>query len=477
MTTAQIVTVIVFAGAYLYLIFSNRHMATVLWGGVILLWLLLGLAPALAGHTPMITPLDMFMLDRQTVAGTASLAWRSINWNVIGITAGTLILAEVFIWSRVPAVLSDLLIDRSPNVCCALLGVCAIASFISVFAANVATVLIVAPIAIELARKLKTSPAPFLIGIAICSNLQGTATLIGDPPSMLIAAQYKLNFNDFFWHNGRPGIFFAVQVGALASFAVLWLIFRKYRQPVARMPVPALKSWVPTILLCAMIAGLALGSLADADFLWFGGAVCLACGFAAVGWLWRRNRPAAAPAGAPQGAGYEGMTDRQVAAGILKSYDWSSTCFLMGVFLMVRAMVRTGVVQLAADWVGSVTGSSALLAFVIIVVFSTALSAFVDNIPYIAVMLPLVMQLETGVGGQPGLGRNMVLAYGLLLGSCLGGNITPVGASANVVAYGMLRKMGEKTTFWDFVKIGLPFTLAATAAAGAFVWMVCMWFS
>ena len=160
---------------------------------------------------------------------------------------------------------------------------------------------------------------------------------------------------------------------------------------------------------------------------------------------------------------------------ILKSFDWSSTFFLLGVFAMVWAMVNTGVVEMAADWVTGIVSGSALLAFVIVVAFSTCLSAFVDNIPYIAVMLPLVMQLETGAPGIEPLGRNMVLAYGLLIGSCLGGNITPIGASANVVAYGMLNKMGERTTFWDFIKIGLPFTLAATAAGSVFVWLVCMW--
>ena len=102
------------------------------------------------------------------------------------------------------------------------------------------------------------------------------------------------------------------------------------------------------------------------------------------------------------------------------------------------------------------------------------LSAFIDNIPYIAVMLPLVVALESGMGGGPPVGRNMLLAYGLLIGSCLGGNVTPIGASANVVAYGMLHKMGEKASFLDFVKIGLPFTIAATAAGGLFVWIACM---
>ena len=444
-TKAQLITAVVFCLAYLYIIIRSRHMAAALWVGVAVLVAL----TLLLGLDPIIKAADLFGLDERN-------SWRSINWNVMGIFVGTLLLAQVFIYSRVPSVLSDWLIDRSPNVCWAILGVCAVSSFISVFAANVATVLIVAPIAIELARKLKVSPAPFLIGIAIASNLQGTATLIGDPPSMLLADRYQMNFNDFFWHHGRPGIFFAVQVGAIASFVVLWFMFRRYRQPVVRMEVPKPLSWVPTVIMAVMVVGLAMGSSVDKNFLWFGGVVCVACGLAALGWLYRR--------------------DRQSAAGILKSYDWGTTLFLMGVFMMVYAMTATGLVDIAATWVSGVTDGSVLLAFVLVVGFSMVLSAFVDNIPYIAAMLPLVERMGASFSASGGgVNERMLLAYGLLIGSCLGGNITPIGASANVVAYGMLRKLGEKPTFMDFVKIGLPFTLAATAAAAAFVWIIFMW--
>ena len=106
--------------------------------------------------------------------------------------------------------------------------------------------LVIAPIAFELSRRLKTSPAPFLIGIAISSNLQGTATLIGDPPSMILAGRMKMTFNDFFFMQGKPGIFFAVQVGAVASFLVLYYLFRRYRQGVGEIPRGRIKTWFST---------------------------------------------------------------------------------------------------------------------------------------------------------------------------------------------------------------------------------------
>ena len=434
----QLLTGIIFCAVYLYVILSKKHMATALWVGVGLLVV----TPLLFGHGSVFVPGDLFRMEDG--------AWTAINWNVMGIFAGTLLVADVFIYSRVPTVLSDWLIAKTPNVCWALLGVCFLSSFISVFAANVATVLIVAPIAIELAKKLKVSPAPFLIGIAISSNLQGTATLIGDPPSMILAAKYGMNFNDFFWFQGKAGIFFAVQVGAVASFAVLWLMFRKYKQPVIEIEPVKARSWFPTAVMGIMILLLALGSVFDPDFLWFGGLSCMVCGGVTVAWLYRRERDS--------------------SLRILKSYDWSTTMFLMGVFMMVYALTSTGIVDTAAGWVHALTGDSVLSAFILVVAFSALLSAFVDNIPYLAAMLPLVAKLGEGLV----IGDNMVLAYGLLIGSCLGGNITPIGASTNVVAYSMLHKMGEETSFLGFVKIGLPFTLAATAAAGLFVWLVCM---
>jgi len=435
----QVFTAIVFGAAYAYVMVAKRYVAAALWVGAAAL----AIVPLLFGESSILTPRDLFVIQGGS--------WASVNWNVMGIFAGTLLVAHVFIYSRVPTVLADLLIERSPNVCWALLGVCALSSFISIFAANVATVLIVAPVAIELAKKLDVSPAPFLIGIAICSNLQGTATLIGDPPSMILAAHYRMNFNDFFWHRGRVGIFFAVQAGAVASLLVLWLMWRNYRQPVVEMPAVKPLSWLPTMIIVVMILLLAAGSWVDPGFLWFGGVVCVLCGMVSVLWLYLRDRPH--------------------ALGILKSYDWSTTFFLMGVFMMVYALTRTGIIDTAARWVSGVTGGSVLVAFILIVAFSMMLSAFVDNIPYLAAMLPLVAKLPEALPLEEG---NMVLAYGLLIGSCLGGNITPVGASTNVVACGMLRQLGHDPGFFGFVKIGLPFTLAATAVGSLFIWLVWM---
>jgi len=188
---------------------------------------------------------------------------RSINWNVLGIFLGTLLIAEAFIASRVPALIAHHLVARSKNIGTAILLICLMASFLSAFVENVATVLIVAPIALAIAEKQRISPVPFLIGIAISSNLQGTATLIGDPPSMILAGYMGLNFNQFFVLRGKPGIFFAVQVGAVASFFVLNAFFRGFRDPIHEHEQEEVKSWFPTSLIILMIFLLAISSFFD----------------------------------------------------------------------------------------------------------------------------------------------------------------------------------------------------------------------
>ena len=195
---------LVFAVGYIYICACKRFRAAVLWAGVLLL-LLLGV------YRPAEPPKD--------VLASAANLFAHINWNVLMILAGAMAVAELFIESKVPVLLADIIVKRLKTVGGAALGVCAMASFLSAFIDNVTTVLIVAPVAMELARRLKTSPVPFIIGLAISSNLQGTATLMGDPPSMIMAGYEKLNFNAFFYHEGKLSIFFAVEIGALVSLA------------------------------------------------------------------------------------------------------------------------------------------------------------------------------------------------------------------------------------------------------------------
>ncbi len=374
-------------------------------------------------------------------------AFVSINWNVMGIFVGTLVVADIFMQSRVPAYIAEIIVDKARNTAWAILLICFLTGFISAFVENVATVLIVAPIALSLAKKLKINPMKMMIAIAVSSNLQGTATLIGDPPSMLLGGFAKMNFMDFFFYKGRPSIFFAVELGAVSSFFVLYYIFRRHKEKTALIPVEKVKSWVPTIILVALIVLLALSSFFDTGFSYMAGQLCMIA--AVISIIWEKF-----------------VNKSSIVKGI-KSLDWETTFFLMGVFILVGSITATGWIEAISLSLSGLVGENIFLGYTLIVFISVILSAFIDNVPFLAAMLPVAISMSVKLGINPSL-----FLFGLLIGASLGGNITPIGASANIVACGILKKEGYEVSFKDFMKIGIPFTLAAVSAAYLFVWFV-----
>ncbi|HPB48575.1 MAG TPA: SLC13 family permease, partial [Exilispira sp.] len=360
------------------------------------------------------------------------------------------ILADLFIYSKVPAMIADIIVDKAPNTGLALVLLCILTGFISMFVENVATVLVVAPLALDIAKKLKVSPVPILFSIAISSNLQGTATLVGDPPSMIFAGFAGFSFNDFFFYNGKPSIFFIVEAGAVASWIYLYFLFRKYKRKEVAEPVEKPTSCVPTILLTLMVVGLAVISFVEKGFTIKSGYFCLIMGV--IGLLWFII--------------FE-KKDRKEVIGLIKRLDWETIVFLMGIFTVIGTISKVGILDDFASWLSKNLGTNVLLSFVVITGFSMILSGFIDNVPYIIIMLPVAARLAEAMGTNA-----FLLYYGLLVGSCLGGNITPFGASANLVSVGLLKKEGYHTKFWDFVKIGLPFTLITTITASLVCWLI-----
>lgn len=370
----------------------------------------------------------------------------SINYNVLGVFLGTMTLSSLFIYSQVPAFLATRLVDRSKTVGLALLSVCLLAGLISSVVENVATVLIVAPIAFEVAKKLKANPVPFLIGIAVSANLQGCATMVGDSPSLILAFESGMSFMDFFWMKGRPGITFAVEAGAAAAFFVLYLLFVKYKQPVEKVERIEVKSWVPTILLCCMMVTLAVSSFIQDKPVFTVAFICLCYG--AAGLIWHETR-------------------QKQAFSVVKNLDWHTFFFLIGIFILVGSLTYRGVIDTISQYIIQWAGGSVFVAYTVIIVISVILSAFVDNIPYIVAMIPVAKNVAASLGIPP-----QLLLFGLLVGTSLGGNITPIGASANLVVVGLLRKENYQVKFMDFVKIGLPFTVAAVGTAYLVLWLV-----
>ncbi|MFQ5867150.1 MAG: SLC13 family permease [bacterium] len=386
-----------------------------------------------------------------------------INWNVLGIFWGTLVVAQLFSLSGVPAYLANILVAKARYVNWAILLVCLLAGAISVFVENVATVLIVAPIALAIAQKLRVNPVPFLIAIAISSNLQGAATLVGDPPSIILAGFSEMNFNDFFLLSGRPSIFFAIQLGALASLGVLYFVFRRNRQGVGVVEKAGVTTWIPTFLLVFMILGLVGASFLGTSIghrlsVNLSGIICVVFGF--IGLIWHE---------------LTGLRLRKSNRGKLGStlfndiriLDWETFFFLAGIFLIVGSLTKVGIIDDLASFLIGFAGDNRLMAYLAIVWGSVFFSAFVDNVPYVLAMLPVVRSLALGIGMNP-----YLLYFGLLIGASVGGNITPVGASANVVACGMLKRNNYTVDFVQFIRIGLPFTFFAVLTGSIFTWLV-----
>lgn len=374
-----------------------------------------------------------------------------VNWNILGIYLGSLVLAELFIYSRVPAFIAERIVRRSPSIGVAITVILLLTGLVSAFVENVATVLVVAPVMIELAKRGKKNLAPLMIGLAVMANLQGTATLVGDPPSMIFANFAGYSFNDFFFKFGQPSIFFAIQVGAVAGAIYFYFFFRSMRSDVRGLPPERIVSWTPSLLLVAMIAGLALVSALSSS-----GGIHPASGFfvlglAALGLLWLafiKKEPGE-------------------SLNLIRHIDWGTLVFLAGIFIVVGTLSESGVLDDLALAFASWVGGDTFAGFALIVVVSVLISGFVDNVPYIAAMLPVASGLAKSMQARPEL-----MLFGLLVGSCLGGNLTPFGASANIVAVSLSEKQGSKVNFWHWMKIAGPFTIITTVAASFFVWIV-----
>ncbi|KPK64751.1 hypothetical protein AMJ83_00750 [candidate division WOR_3 bacterium SM23_42] len=420
MATEQIICLVIFIITYVSIIAFHRYKFIIAWGGVGCMLLFGILAPF------------------------KSLQY--INWNILGIFWGSLVVAELFIYSRIPAYIAEIIIDRSKNLVWAIIWLSAFSGIISAFVENVATVLIVAPIAFEVSRKLKVSPVPFILGICLSSNLQGTATLVGDPPSMILASYTRMTFNDFFVYQGKPSLFFAVEFAAIISLVVLYYINRKHTEPIQRIMPEKIVSLFPGLLLLGLILALATASFFGGFMDYLGGLVCLIFGIIGIIWSY--------------------FTSKVKTFHAVKDMDWETLLFLAAIFVIVGSLTETETTTVLAHAVGRLTSGNLVVTYLILVTFSVFISAFVDNVPYFTAMAGIIPMLASSYGYPV-----YLLMFGTIIGTTVGGNITPIGASANIVGVGLLKKQGYDVGFSDFIKTGLPFTLFAVAAGALFIWV------
>ena len=380
-------------------------------------------------------------------------AFGSLDLNVLLMIGGTMGLVRLFIDSHMPDRMAEWLMERVPNVQWAAVCLSLFAGIISAFVDNVATVLMVAPVAIAVCRKLDTNPVPFIISIAVSSNLQGAATLVGDTTAIMLGSALDMSFADFFWYQGRPSMFFVVELGAVLSALIVWFLFRKDKKPIhflgARTKVT---DFVPTVLLLGTIGLLIFASFAPES--WnlpaeTNGLIC--CSVLVVGLAINVCR----------------KRTSEALLGPLKAIDFETLGLLVGLFLMIGGITHEGVIDALARLLVKLGGGSLFLMYTIIVWASVLISAFIDNIPYVATMIPVI----AGIAAEMGVDAT-ALYFGLLSGATLGGNCTPIGASANIAGIGILRRENYRVANRDFFRIGIPFTFAAIVPAYILIWVL-----
>jgi len=373
----------------------------------------------------------------------------TVDFNVLMMIAGTMGLVSLFIDSGMPALMADVVLDKMPNVKWTIVALSLFAGIISAFVDNVATVLMVAPVAIAIARKFDISPVPMVIAISVSSNLQGAATLVGDTTSILLGGYAHMDFLDFFVFRGKPGMFWVVELGAfLTMFVLLWL-FRKETQPTVASEHTVVHDFLPSILLGGAIVLLICASFIKHKPPVTNGLICMS--LFALGLIVNIIRS---------------HRFSELKKPIM-DIDYETLLLLAGLFIVIGGITKAGVIDAIANLFLHIGGGNMFLIYTLIVWASVLFSAFIDNIPYVATMLPVVQGIAASMGVEP-----YLLYFGLLVGATLGGNLTPIGASANIAAIGMLRKEGCNVTTHDFMRIGVPFSLVAVISGYALIWII-----
>ena len=371
-----------------------------------------------------------------------------IDWDVIFLLLGMMIIVGVLrrtgvfefvaIWAAKRAKGSPL------RVMILLVLITAVAS---AFLDNVTTVLLIAPVTLLVCDRLAVSPIPFLIAEVLASNIGGAATLIGDPPNIIIASRSGLTFNDFLLHMAPMAAL------ALAAFvAMIPLLFRgsfsvdpdRVADVMALNEREAIKDRRLLIICGAVLAAVFTGFIGHSVFHVEPSVVALL------------------------GAGILVLLSRSKPRDFMASVEWETLLFFAGLFIMIGALVKTGVIGQLADAAARATGGDPLTATMLILFVSALLSGIIDNIPYVAAMSPIVQQLTEGIADPV---QADALWWSLAIGADFGGNLTAIGASANVVVLGIAKRSGFPISFWQFTKKGAIVTVVTILLAAPYLWL------
>jgi Na+/H+ antiporter NhaD/arsenite permease-like protein len=371
-----------------------------------------------------------------------------IDWDVIFLMFGMMIIVSImrqtgaFEYAAIWAVRRA---NGSPlRIMILLMLVMALASAIL---PNVVSVLLVAPVTLLVCERLEINPIPFLIAEVFASNVGGAATLVGDPPNIIIGARKGLSFNAFFV-NMAP----IVLIVMLALIAAAPLMFRGL-------------SRVDPERVADVISVDDDDVLHDRGLLIKSGVILLAV---LAGFVVSPTIHMAPSLVALLGAGALILWSRMDQSDYMANVEWDTLLFIVGLFIMVGALLKTGFIGTLARLAASAIGGNMLLATMLILVVSTVASGLIDNVPYIATMTPIVDHLASTMPGQS---HHDVLWWSLALGGDLGGNLTAVGSTANIVMIGIAMRSGNHISFWDFTRKGILATALSTVLCALYLWL------
>lgn len=418
MNSTLLVAVLIFVATYALIISEKIHRTVLAMAGAVLM-ILLG------------------VLNQEE-------ALHGVDFNTLGLLIGMMVIVGIAKDSgmfQFVAIWASKMGKGKPLPIFLLLGL--ITAVFSAFLDNVTTVLLMVPVTFVVANNLKINPLPYLIGIILLSNIGGTATLIGDPPNILIGSAAKIPFNDFLIHLGP--IVVVVTVVTLALLA-LWyrksLVASKEAQASIMQfnPKEALSDYKllykSLFVLALVLAGFFTHSITHLE------GATIALGGAALLLLLTMNDP----------------------EHHLRDVEWTTIFFFTGLFILVGGLEAVGVIEFLADKLIEVTGGEPVPLTLSILWGSAFFSAAIDNIPFVATMIPLIQNIgETGIEIGP-------LWWALALGADIGGNATIVGASANVVVTGMAGKQGHRIGFLQYMKVAVPMTLVALVLCTVYVY-------
>lgn len=371
-----------------------------------------------------------------------------IDWNVIFLLFGMMIIVGVLRQTGVfeyVAIWAAKRANGSPLRIMILLVI--VTAFASALLDNVTTVLLIAPVTLLVCDRLAINPIPFLIAEVLASNIGGASTLVGDPPNIIIASRAGLTFNDFLVH-----MLPIVLVVIVVFIAILPFVFRG-------------SFGVDPLRVADVMSLNEREAIQDPALLIKCGAVLIAVFAAFIGHSVLHIEPAVV---ALLGAGVLILISKLEQRDYLASVEWETLMFFAGLFIMVGALVKTGVVEALARSAIEFTDGNALLTVMLILGVSAPVSGIIDNIPYTATMTPIVSELAASM---PDMAHPNALWWALALGADFGGNLTAVGASANVVMLGIARRADYPISFWEFTRKGVLITVLSIGLSAIYLWL------